>query len=263
MRFDDPEAVRKLLGVHALPEVEPVRVTKEGIVHATWLCGDYVVRILKDPEELPDVLTESDAAPAAWIAGVRTPKVIAHDLQADPPYSILERAPGVTLSAADHLPDPEAFFFDLGREIRRIHDEVKEVPTRYLDEPWIVTPEDVARHGREYAEQVDMLVWQPHSAQVLAHQDLHADNLLVHDGRLSAILDWGDAGYGDPATDFRYLPIQYLMAAFAGYGADRALQHRALLHQLDQHFEAQERRIRYGPFGDSSWEDLVKLISVA
>jgi len=263
MRFDDPLVVRELLRKHQLPDEEPVRATKEGIVHATWFCGDSVVRILKEPEELPDVLTEADAAPAAWKAGIRTPKVIVHDLQADPPYSILERAPGKTLSTTNYLPDPDEFFFDLGREIRRIHEEVTEVPTRYLDEAWIVMPEDVASHGQEYAELVAKLDWQPHSIPVLAHQDLHADNILVHEGRLTAILDWGDAGYGDPAADFRYLPARHLPAAFEGYGADPALRHRAILHQLDQHFEAQERRISYGPFGDSSREDLVNLINAA
>ncbi len=33
------------------------------------------------------------------------------------------------------------------------------------------------------------------------HGDLHPGNLLVHDGRLSGVLDFGDLTAGDPATD--------------------------------------------------------------
>jgi aminoglycoside phosphotransferase (APT) family kinase protein len=33
------------------------------------------------------------------------------------------------------------------------------------------------------------------------HGDLHAQNVLVEDGKLSAIIDWGDLCQGDPATD--------------------------------------------------------------
>lgn len=33
------------------------------------------------------------------------------------------------------------------------------------------------------------------------HGDLHPGNLLVHDGRLAAVIDWGLAAVGDPAVD--------------------------------------------------------------
>ena len=36
---------------------------------------------------------------------------------------------------------------------------------------------------------------------VWIHGDLDARNLLVQDGRLSAVIDWGSAGVGDPACD--------------------------------------------------------------
>jgi aminoglycoside phosphotransferase (APT) family kinase protein len=41
--------------------------------------------------------------------------------------------------------------------------------------------------------------WQ--RAPVWIHGDLDARNLLVQDGRLSAVIDWGSAGVGDPACD--------------------------------------------------------------
>jgi aminoglycoside phosphotransferase (APT) family kinase protein len=36
---------------------------------------------------------------------------------------------------------------------------------------------------------------------VWIHGDLHAANLLVHHGQLSAVLDFGGLGVGDPAAD--------------------------------------------------------------
>jgi aminoglycoside phosphotransferase (APT) family kinase protein len=36
---------------------------------------------------------------------------------------------------------------------------------------------------------------------VWIHGDLHPGNLLVSDGRLSAVIDFGDLAAGDPATD--------------------------------------------------------------
>ena len=42
------------------------------------------------------------------------------------------------------------------------------------------------------------------------HGDLHDGNLLVRDGRLAAVIDWGAAGRGDPAIELNamwgYLP---------------------------------------------------------
>lgn len=38
--------------------------------------------------------------------------------------------------------------------------------------------------------------------RIWVHGDLHPGNLLVDDGRLSAVIDFGDVSGGDPATDF-------------------------------------------------------------
>ena len=41
----------------------------------------------------------------------------------------------------------------------------------------------------------------PAHARVWLHGDLHARNVLVHEDRLAAVLDWGDMTAGDAATD--------------------------------------------------------------
>ena len=40
-----------------------------------------------------------------------------------------------------------------------------------------------------------------HAAPVWIHGDLDSRNLLALDGRLSAVIDWGSLGVGDPACD--------------------------------------------------------------
>lgn len=65
------------------------------------------------------------------------------------------------------------------------------------------------------------------------HGDLHARNVLVHQGRLSAIIDWGDICQGDCATDlaaiWMLLPTrESRAAAIQAYGASPQTWQRAL-----------------------------------
>lgn len=45
--------------------------------------------------------------------------------------------------------------------------------------------------------------------RMLYHGDIKADNLLVHAGSVSAVLDWGRFGYGDPAIDLGNMYTRY------------------------------------------------------
>jgi aminoglycoside 2''-phosphotransferase len=63
----------------------------------------------------------------------------------------------------------------------------------------------------------------------LRHGDFWYENLLAEDGRLVGVLDWGGAGYGDPAEDLstlRHLGDSFTEAVFEAYGADDALRRR-------------------------------------
>lgn len=71
------------------------------------------------------------------------------------------------------------------------------------------------------------------SAPCLLHGDLHPANLIVHQGELCGVLDFGDVCAGDPATDlavaFMLLPEPAHPVLFraAQHGNDEALWHRA------------------------------------
>ncbi len=58
---------------------------------------------------------------------------------------------------------------------------------------------DAASVGRRWSTLVDTAVW--HGEPCWLHGDLHPANLLVHDGTLHAVIDFGDLTSGDPATD--------------------------------------------------------------
>jgi aminoglycoside phosphotransferase (APT) family kinase protein len=75
---------------------------------------------------------------------------------------------------------------------------------------------------------------------VLTHSDLGPTHLLVRDGRLAGVIDWGDARIGDPAIDYAWL----LNGPFPGWEVDDDLRRRSLVyHRLGPWFE-----VHYGVF---------------
>jgi aminoglycoside 2''-phosphotransferase len=73
----------------------------------------------------------------------------------------------------------------------------------------------------------------------LRHGDLWYENLLVEDGRLVGVIDWGTAEYGDPAEDFdalRHVSDDFADAVLAAYPyAEGDLRHR-----IERHWELRE-----------------------
>lgn len=77
-------------------------------------------------------------------------------------------------------------------------------------------------------------------APALTHSDLGPSHLLVRDGHLAGVIDWGDARVGDPAIDYAWL----LNRPFPGWEVDADLRRRALVyHRLGPWFE-----VHYGDF---------------
>ena len=76
----------------------------------------------------------------------------------------------------------------------------------------------------------------------LVHADLGPAHLLVRDGRLAGVIDWGDVRVGDPALDYSWL----LNGPFADWDVDPDLRRRArFYHRLGPWYEA-----HYGLFTD-------------
>ena len=69
----------------------------------------------------------------------------------------------------------------------------------------------------------------------LIHADLGPEHLLVRDGRLAGVIDWGDMRLGDPALDYACL----LNGPFADWDVDTDLRRRArFYHRLAPWYEA-------------------------
>jgi len=76
----------------------------------------------------------------------------------------------------------------------------------------------------------------------LTHSDLGSPHLLVREGRLAGVIDWGDARIGDPAIDYAWL----LNGPFPDWDVDDELRRRArIYHRLEPWFE-----VHYGDFTD-------------
>ena len=76
------------------------------------------------------------------------------------------------------------------------------------------------------------LAAKPSNVRVWVHGDLHARNVLVREGKLVSIVDWGDLCAGDPATDLAALWALFespaaRQDALLCYGASSALIARA------------------------------------
>lgn len=91
---------------------------------------------------------------------------------------------------------------------------------------------DLRRRAKGLFGEAETLVgFQP----VLVHADLGPAHLLVRDGRLVGVIDWGDTRVGDPALDYSWL----LNGPFGHWDVDPDLRRRArFYHRLGPWYEA-------------------------
>ena len=157
------------------------------------------------------------------------------------PWSIVPFVPGrvAARNPPDDLPDAAV---SLGRFLAALHaPAAPDAPVNpFRGVPLADRAATVAENLSIVAGRVDrravLRVWQAalaaprwDSAPVWLHGDLHPANILVHRGRLSGVIDFGDITSGDPATDlsaaWMLLPAGYHPAFRDAYRA--AAQHPA------------------------------------
>ena len=218
----------------------PLKTT--GLANRVYATADVVLRVATDhPDAVPDARTESVAAPAAREAGIRTPRLLAFDdsrALVNRPFSIWERVHGETLGCAGlDVRRRQRVWHEIGNEIAKLHGRVRACsdPHGYLDtpgyelnlEPTIARLVDSGVAGLDAARKIEEFLDQlaPHVSAVghercFVHNDVHEMNVMcTRGGDLLAIIDWGDAGWGDPVLDFVAVPLEMMYAAFDGYGA--------------------------------------------
>jgi len=129
------------------------------------------------------------------------------------PWSIVPYLPG-EVAALTPPADPPAAAVSLGRFLAALHTpappDAPQNPFRGV--PLADRTDSVMRNLSLVADQVDVRAVRRMWAAALAaprwrqppvwvHGDLHPANILVHDGRISGVIDFGDLTAGDPAAD--------------------------------------------------------------
>jgi aminoglycoside phosphotransferase (APT) family kinase protein len=209
-----------------------------GVANRIYATRDVVLRIATDhPEAVEDARTESVAAPVARRAGLPVPELIAFDdsrVLVDRPYSIWERVHGETLGL--FRPDPASVpetWRDVGRRLAHLHAHVDACPDPHgwLDAPGHLPFDELRQLAEETAPHLgaharEVIGWVQGFGAAMAlprarcflHNDVHDMNLMCRaDGSLLAIIDWGDAGWGDPALDFGEMPLAAIPFVLEGY----------------------------------------------
>ena len=85
---------------------------------------------------------------------------------------------------------------------------------------------DDSGHGsREVVREIEQLisdltpfVFSGGGSNCFLHNDLHEWNIMCTlEGKLLALIDWGDAGWGDPTLDFGTIPLDAVSVVLEGY----------------------------------------------
>lgn len=241
---DGPSAEAAQAALHSVERRSRPLARSDGYANWVFLGPDAVLRVCR----------KGDAhTAAAWreglcseflpALGIKTPRLVAFsegDANIPGLHSISELAAGTVVSKAqlDSLA-ADRFWSELGVEIAGLHDRIQAAPTPRLG--W--RPPKAEYPARWMAERrvLDKLasdgLLQPVTdlvarlslplsspvEPVFLHGDLSAANLFTSvDGAFAAFIDWGDAGWGDPAMDLARVPLARFEAVLAAYdGASR------------------------------------------
>ncbi|WP_327591888.1 aminoglycoside phosphotransferase family protein [Streptomyces chartreusis] len=206
-----------------MDEVEVVVAHSE---RATLRVGDVFLKVDADQARI-DVEVEAMA-----LVPVPTPEVLWHK----PPVLAIAAVPGTALG---RLGEPStaspAAWTSVGAVVRKLHDTPlppglgragrgrdELVAELDVECEWLVTngvlPVDLVTRNREVAEAA-LRPWTP----AFTHGDLQIVHVFVDGDEVSGIIDWSEAGPGDPLYDLATLTLgheEHLDDVVAGYGTD-------------------------------------------
>lgn len=267
-------AERHGLGARAFSRLPDV-----GIFNAIYALGpEFILRIPRNHYAFTAAARkEAVVAPAARVAGVRTPALIAFDDTLDllpVPYTIYERIHGATLGLLDREPgDTPDVWREIGRDLALLHTRVAdagavaEIDGEALPDPRLLLDE-IAQQGYFTAMEARWLMrWLDQLAPAalvsmprrFLHGDLQTTNVMVRADSLAylALLDWGSAGWGDPAWDFAGVPLRAAPWLLAGHREVAPLDNdeTAEARVLWRHLQLALLVLRRGPLPERSWAE--------
>lgn len=162
-------------------------------------------------------MREALAAPIARAAGVRTPALVAAALDGDEPHTMWERIDGAPLAEREAA----AAWREIGRQLAILHVRARCEPSGVLfsrdkrdARPHLhaLAPERAAF----FARWLDRLERVPAAPARLLHNDIQALNVLCAPAG-ATLIDWGDAGWGDPASELGSIPMPRVPDVLDGY----------------------------------------------
>lgn len=248
------DVVREILNKNQINEPF-VKLSTHGIANEIYATPNFILRIPTDhPEAKSDAFTESLAAPLAKVNGIKTPKLICFDNSytiLNKTYSIWERVHGLTLGEIDDYLQYYNTWKEIGAELGKVHVNIKHChdPNGWLDNP-----------DRDYTKDMLMksllsndseskylleLVESRYKDKTFSYKKcfVHGDTnqfnfLCTNKDHLLSIIDWGDAGWADPAIDFYMIPIDAInnvlegYSQFAGINVDYEFINRVILDKV-------------------------------
>lgn len=266
----------------ACPELRayPVRWLDEGWDNFIFEVGPYAARLPRRKLAVPLLLNEQRWLP---VLAARLPLDVPLPMHAGQPGPLFPWPWSIVPWIAGQTAQSHIFTFDdtvlLAQTLQALHqpagDDAPENPFRGVPLP--AKQEIYQRRLKIYATKdpnsANKLnqIWQaaclapPAESRCWLHGDLHPRNVIVRDGKLVGLIDWGDIHGGDVATDLAcawLLPTsaEQRREFFAEYGASDDVVHRArgwALHIGLGLLESDDPR--HAPLGLATLERLMEL----
>ena len=218
-----PACVAAVARRHVVGSGQVVEVAG-GVANRGFVLGEHWFLRVARPGFEADLRKETTVIPVARSAGVLTPAIVEYDdsrTLIDAPYVVMERVHGA---------EPTDVPTGLAEQLALLHHterpSIPGLPEDDWGDPWR-TVDDLAERGYLDLGTAKWLTdWFTRLAdrfdrdrpKVLIHGDVAAHNLLATpDGRLAALIDWGDAAHAPPAMDFAKLPLDHVATILPDY----------------------------------------------
>lgn len=203
--------VAEILARHGLAEAAGEITPGHNPTYPTFLAGPVVVKLFGGFAGWRESASAERAALAHVGAdpGIGAPDLLHHGALASGsdapwPYLIMRRVAGTKLRQAGLSREQwHRLAADLGDRVKRLH---RLPPPAPPSPAWQQVPvADAAARtvlpAHLAAQAAAFVVRYPPTDPVFVHQDIVANHLFVTDGRLSGIIDWGDAMVADRHTE--------------------------------------------------------------
>lgn len=191
----DPAAILRSLGITEVREIAAVSGGWDTLLWRIETTGHrYALRVFR-ATQARTARREVAAMGAAAAANCPVPAIHAEGTWEDRPFLLLDWCPGHPLADVLVLQPWRAWW--LGRACGGTQAQVHQInaPPAFQTDDWINWAGPLAETLRPKLERLDL------QANRLIHLDYHPRNILIQEGKVSAILDWANAGAGDPRAD--------------------------------------------------------------